>query len=244
MPNDTGQVHPVAGVTTMGPSAKPRGFIDVGTDLVELIDRVTAQRRPGRRLLLGISGAPGAGKSTLADNLISALGTDAIALPMDGFHIATAALPTRHHVDRRGAIDTFDVAGFLALTKRVRDDSEGVIYAPAFDRQIGEPIAGMIPILARHRVIIAEGNYLLSREAGWREVHALFDETWYLELASEIRLSRLAARHIHFGKSPEAGWAMASGSDEKNARQIAADRNTADLVIRLVSGAEVCREGP
>lgn len=217
------------------PPAEPREVVDVGTDLSALIDRLNAQRHPDRRLLLGISGAPGAGKSTLADRLVSALGTDAIAIPMDGFHIATAALPTSTHLDRRGAIDTFDVSGYLTLMTRVRDDTEDVVYAPAFDRRIGEPIAGMIPVTRHHRVVITEGNYLLSREPGWRELHALFDESWYLELASEVRLSRLAARHIQFGKSPEAGWAMASGSDEKNAQQIASVRDHADVLIRLLS---------
>jgi pantothenate kinase len=219
----------------MRPPVGPRAVIDVGADLSVLTDRVNAGRRPDRRFLLGISGAPGAGKSTLADRLVSVLGADAIAIPMDGFHIATAALPTSRHLDRRGAIDTFDVSGFLTLMTRVRDDTEDVVYAPAFDRRIGEPIAGMIPVTQQHRIVITEGNYLLSREPGWRELRALFDETWYLELASEVRLARLAARHIQFGKSPEAGWAMASGSDEENAKQIASARDHADVVIRLLS---------
>lgn len=207
----------------------------MGTNLSVLIDKVNAQRRSDRRILLGISGAPGAGKSTLADRLVCALGADAIVIPMDGFHIATAALPTSRHLDRRGAIDTFDVSGYLTLMTRVRGDTEDVIYAPAFDRRIGEPVAGMIPVTRHHRVIITEGNYLLSPEPGWRELHALLDETWYLELASEVRRARLAARHIQFGKSPEAGWAMASGSDEDNAKQIASVRDHADVLIRLLS---------
>lgn len=210
-------------------------IVNVGTDLTGLADRLNARHHPDRRFLLGICGAPGAGKSTLADRLASLVGDDAVVVPMDGFHIATTALPTPAHLDRRGAIDTFDASGFLTLMTRIRNDTEDVVYAPSFDRRIGEAIAGMIPVTRHHRVVITEGNYLLSPEPGWRELRALFDEIWYLELARETRLSRLAARHVQFGKSPEASWAIAVGSDEENAQQIESVRDHADLVVRLLS---------
>ncbi|WP_349899098.1 nucleoside/nucleotide kinase family protein [Parafrigoribacterium soli] len=219
-------------------AAEHRDSIDVGTDLSSLVERLGLILRADRRLLLGICGAPGAGKSTLAERLASLVGDEAIVVPMDGFHIATTALASPEHVDRRGAIDTFDVAGYLTLMARLRADAEDVTYAPAFDRAIGEPVAGAIAVTRQHRIVITEGNYLLSRESGWRDLRQLLDETWYLELANDIRIERLTARHRRFGTTAEVAYARARGSDEDNARAIASARGDADLVIRLIDHLE------
>lgn len=208
--------------------------IEVGQNLSVLATRLATNRQSERRFLLGICGAPGAGKSTLAERLVSLLGKTAVAVPMDGFHIATAALPTPQHVNRRGAIDTFDVGGYLALLTRLRNDTDALVYAPGFDRRIEEPIAGMIPVSPDVNVVITEGNYLLSEEPQWREIRSILDETWFLDLDTDLRLSRLVARHTKFGKSPEAASAMALGSDEDNARVIARARDSADVIIQFV----------
>lgn len=207
--------------------------IEIGQDLSVLATRLAAKQQGERRFLLGICGAPGVGKSTLAERLVSLLGRTAVVVPMDGFHIATVALPTPQHLKRRGAIDTFDVGGYLALLTRLRNDPDALVYAPGFDRRIEEPIAGMIPVHPDVTVVITEGNYLLSEEPQWREIRGLLDETWFLDLDPALRLSRLVARHTKFGKSPEAASAMALGSDEDNARVIARARDRADVIIQL-----------
>ncbi len=208
--------------------------IYVGPALTALLERLTSLAELGGRHIVGIVGAPGAGKSTLANELAAALGPErAVVLPMDGFHIASAALASPEQLNRRGAIDTFDVSGYLSLLGRLVKRKEPTTYAPGFERDIEEPIAGLIPITRDVPIVITEGNYLLSPEPVWREIRDLLDEVWFLETDPTQRLQRLVARHIRYGKTDQHAKAMAEGSDENNARQIALTRSAADLVIRL-----------
>ena len=213
-------------------TARTQETIEVGADLSALIERLSPPEGGTGRLIVGIVGAPGSGKSTLAHELAARLG-NAVVLPMDGFHIASPAL-TAAQRQRRGAIDTFDVDGYLCMLERLRRRGEAVVYAPGFERDVEEPIAGLIPIRPDVPVVITEGNYLLSAEPGWREIRALLDQAWFVEADSRLRVERLIARHIRYGKSPDEAVAMAEGSDEHNARRIAVTRAKADLVIRLV----------
>src|SRR5262245_1678528 len=108
----------------------------------ELVARAAGLVSGGARRLLGVCGAPGAGKSTLAGALATALGRRAVVAPMDGFHLAQAELDRLGRADRKGAPDTFDAAGYVALLRRLRTATEPVVYAPRFHREIEEPIAG------------------------------------------------------------------------------------------------------
>jgi len=106
-----------------------------------------------------------------------------------------------------------------------------MIYAPAFDRALGQPIAGSIPIPRAARLIISEGNYLLLRGGDWACARSEFDEVWYCDLAEGERVRRLVARHERFGKDHDAALAWAMGTDQRNADLISLTRSSADLVI-------------
>lgn len=193
---------------------------------------VRAARDARTRRILGIAGAPGAGKSTLAAALVEALGADAACLPMDGYHLAQAELVRLGRADRKGAPDTFDGAGFVALLRRLRDPGGEVVYAPCFERAIEEPIAGALPIPPDLPLVVAEGNYLLVDDAPWSGVRPLLDEAWYVDLDDDVRVTRLIERHVQFGRSPAAARAWVLRSDEANARLVEATRGRADLVVR------------
>jgi pantothenate kinase len=200
----------------------------------ELVDRARALAGGPRRALLGIAGAPAAGKTTLAEELVRALdaaGVPVAHVPMDGFHLADVELTRLGRRDRKGAPDTFDALGYAALLRRLREDDDELIYAPGFERVIEQPIAGTIPVPASARLIVSEGNYLLVDDGPWRRVRALFDEVWYVEADPAERLRRLVDRHVRFGKSPADALAWATGTDERNARMITASRARADLVV-------------
>ena len=183
------------------------------------------------RTLLGIAGAPGAGKSTYAAAEVVRLGPSAVVLPMDGFHLPQAELRRLGRRDRMGAPDTFAVDGFVATLEALRRDED--VRAPAFDRTIEEPVPDAIAIGADIRVVIVEGNYLLHDSGGWEAVREELDLVFFVEVPRGIRLHQLIERHVRYGKSPDAAEAWALGPDEDNARLIEGTSFRADHVIRL-----------
>ncbi|MEU7297197.1 nucleoside/nucleotide kinase family protein [Streptomyces exfoliatus] len=199
-------------------------------------DRLAARARrlavPGRRRVLGLAGAPGAGKSTLAARLVDRLDGLAVLVPMDGFHLAQAELERLGRAGRKGAPDTFDAAGYTALLARLRAPEPGTtVYAPAFDRSLEEPVAGAIPVGPAVPLVVTEGNYLLHDEGAWAGVLPLLDEAWYLELDDAHRVPRLVERHVRFGKDRERAERWVLDSDEPNARLVARGRGRAHLVV-------------
>jgi pantothenate kinase len=203
------------------------------SDLDRLVSRARAlalSAGSGRRLL-GITGAPGAGKSTLAAELVRALGDLAVLVPMDGFHLADSELRRLGIHDRKGAIDTFDAAGYASLLRRLRRQVEPAVYAPVFRRDLEEPIAGSILVTVTVPLVITEGNYLLADAGDWSVVRELLDEVWYVQPPEDTRLDRLTARHIEFGRDGSEASARARGVDQVNAELVAATRPRADLVV-------------
>jgi pantothenate kinase len=192
-----------------------------------LVERAGTLIVPGERRLLGITGAPAAGKSTLAGSLVAALAPHAVLVPMDGFHLATAQLRRLGRLDGKGAPDTFDAAGYLALLRRLRDRIEDVVYAPEFRREIEEPIAGAIAVTRDVPLVITEGNYLLH----WKDVRELLDEVWFVDLDEPTRLARLIERHMAYGRTRAEAEQRAHGSDQRNAELIMATRVNADLIV-------------
>ncbi|MGX7670012.1 nucleoside/nucleotide kinase family protein [Plantactinospora sp. DSM 117369] len=200
--------------------------------LDQLVARARTLASTGPRRLLGITGAPAAGKSTLAGLLVTALHGIAELVPMDGFHLAEAELHRLGRHARKGAPDTFDGAGFVALLRRLRAGTE-TVYAPEFRRELEEPVAGAIPVPPSVPLVVVEGNYLLVPDQPWGEVRELLDEVWFLDLDETERLHRLTERHIAFGREPLEAAARARGTDQRNAELIAGTIDRADLVVRM-----------
>jgi pantothenate kinase len=199
----------------------------------EAVLRAQRLAAAGKRRILGIAGVPGAGKSSVAGQLVEDLAGLAIWVPMDGFHLANAELIRLGRRERKGAPDTFDAAGYVSLLRRLRDPVSGVtVYAPSFHREIEEPIAGAIPVEPEVPLVVTDGNYLLVPEEPWAQVAPLLDQSWYVEVEESVRLERLIARHIAFGKSADDARRWSLGSDQSNAKLIGGTRLRADIVVR------------
>ena len=190
--------------------------------------------KSSERVLIGIIGKPGAGKSTLSKFLMSKLSKELVTVvPMDGYHLSNKVLKDLKRADRKGAPDTFDVAGFISLVKRIRSEQTQNIYYPIFDRAIEESIAAQGVVTSATKVVIIEGNYLLHDEGGWEVINDLLDESWMVDVDDDKRISRLISRHIAYGKDPEAAKAWAKGTDEVNAKLIERGRTRADYVVAI-----------
>jgi pantothenate kinase len=209
--------------------------------LDDLVERARSLVGGGRRAILGIAGSPGSGKSTLAAHLLDRLrpapppglraGSWVGHVPMDGFHLADAELVRLGRRDRKGAPDTFDAAGYAALLRRLRADSGELIYAPSFERDLEQPVAGSLPVAPAARLVVTEGNYLLLEEGDWALVRPQLTEVWFCELPERERVRRLVARHVRFGKEPAFAEAWVHGTDQRNADLVAGTRDRADLVV-------------
>ena len=186
------------------------------------------------RSIIGIVGKPGAGKSTVVSEIEKRFDpSEVCVIPMDGYHLSNKVLKDLKRADRKGAPDTFDVAGFASLVERIRSEQTQNIYYPIFDRAIEESIAAQGVVTSATRVVIIEGNYLLHDADGWEEVKDLLDESWMVDVDDDKRIARLISRHIAYGKETEAAKAWAKGTDEANAQLIERGRARADFVVRI-----------
>ncbi|HET8602622.1 MAG TPA: nucleoside/nucleotide kinase family protein [Marmoricola sp.] len=181
------------------------------------------------RTIIGIAGPPGAGKSTLAARLAAERG--GVHLPMDGFHLADVTLERLGLLDRKGAPETFDAWGYAALLARLRARPPEVVYAPGFERDLEQPIAGAVAVPPEADLVVTEGNYLLLDRPEWRAVRAQLDEVWFVRCDGEVRRSRLVARHVAFGKSPAEAASWVARVDEPNAVLVAASAVRADRLL-------------
>lgn len=207
-----------------------------GIDDVDFDDLITSARTlitPGRRRILGITGAPGSGKSTLAEIIVTALGDQAVLVGLDGFHLANSELHRLGRHARKGAADTFDAAGYVNLLRRLRAREDEIVYTSVFDRSLEESIACAVPVPRDVPLIVTEGNYLLVEGSDWGPVQTLLDECWYVDPGDGVRLDRLVARHMLFGRSAEESFERSHGSDQRNAELIEETRSKADRIVRV-----------
>jgi pantothenate kinase len=213
----------------IGVATEPDTLERLAEDAIALADS-----RP--RALLGIAGSPGAGKSTLVEQLLAHIrerrgAAYAAHVPMDGFHLADDQLRRLGALDRKGAPDTFDPAGYAQLLERLVAETDAPVYAPGFDRTLEQPLAAALVVLPSVRLVITEGNYLLLDHPAWKRARRAMDCVWFVTTEEDVRLERLVARHVEFGKSPDAAQAWVTGTDQRNADLVSPTAAAADLVI-------------
>lgn len=182
------------------------------------------------RFLTALAGPPGAGKSTLSAALVSALGPGARVVPMDGFHYDDAVLEARGMRARKGAPETFDLAGFTHLLRRLRVEPEVAI--PVFDRSMELSRAAADVVLPEDRLLVVEGNYLLLDEPGWTDLAGEFDLTVWIDVPMAELERRLMDRWAHYGKTEDQARAWIAGNDLPNIRRTINGSRPADVTLR------------
>lgn len=199
------------------------------------------RRVPGQgRFIAALAGPPGAGKSTLAGRLVAELGRGARLVPMDGFHYDNAVLDARGLRARKGAPETFDAAGFVAMVRRLRaagdtgDNTGGEVAIPVFDRAADLSRAAADVVTDDDRILVIEGNYLLLDRAPWTALHGLFDLTVFLSVPEAELERRLIRRWLDHGLDPDAARARALSNDMPNAALILRESIPADLTVTPV----------
>ncbi|RYB02680.1 nucleoside/nucleotide kinase family protein [Lichenibacterium ramalinae] len=205
-------------------------------DFEHLVAAVAGRRGDGR-LFVAIAGPPGGGKSTVAEALVARLeaadpGRSAV-LPMDGYHYDDRVLLARGLHGRKGAPDTFDVAGLRHMLGRLRRDDEEEVAVPVFDRDIEIARAGARVVPRGVRTLVVEGNYLLLGQAPWSSLRPAFDLTVLVAVPEEELRRRLTARWQGYRLSPEAVAAKLDGNDLPNGRLVMADSVAPDLLLAL-----------
>ena len=202
--------------------------------LDDLISEIERRARGDARLLVGVAGPPGAGKSTLADRLHEILGNRghrSAVLPMDGFHLDNSILDERGDLARKGAPHTFDVRGLTDLLRAVK--AGGEVFVPVFDRTRELAIAAARCIAPEDRIVVAEGNYLLLDQGRWSGLADLFDLTVMVAPPIEELERRLTARWIHYGLTPAQIQAKVELNDLPNGRLVLQRSRAADFTFDL-----------
>jgi pantothenate kinase len=207
-------------------------------DIAGLAALLAERAKGGGRVIAALAGAPGSGKSTVAERLCEALNAGqaglAAVLPMDGYHYDDLHLVPAGLRPRKGAPETFDVGGLFHTVTRLRARDEDFVAVPVFDRDIEIARAGARMIAADVPVIIVEGNYLLLGQEPWSRLRPLFDVAVLVDVPEPVLRERLTARWQHYDLTPEEiAWKL-DGNDLPNGRFVMAESKNADF--RLVNG--------
>lgn len=200
-----------------------------------MLAEALGERYEGKRLIVAIAGAPGSGKSALAEALAAAVNADApgraAVLPMDGFHYDDTVLEPLGLLPRKGAVETFDVGGFVHLLGRLRDNEEETVAVPVFDRSIEIARAGARLIPRSTGIIVAEGNYLLMRREPWDRLRPLFDVTVMIDTDSDTLRRRLTRRWEREGLPADEVRRRVEENDLPNARTVMTGSAKADYRV-------------
>ncbi len=198
---------------------------DIATDIAAHVHDLPGD---GRKLI-AIAGPPAAGKSTVAEAVTQALGPTATLVPMDGFHFSNAILDARDLRARKGAPETFDLAGFKALMSRLM--VEGEVAVPTFDRALDSSIGSSVLVEPVHDLIVVEGNYLLLDEDGWRDLAGHWNMSVFLSVPFETLETRLVQRWLDHGMDEDAARHRAMSNDIPNALRVVENVQAADLIV-------------
>lgn len=184
------------------------------------------------RVIVGIAGPPASGKTTLASELDEYF-EDALLVQMDGYHLDNEELDRIGLRHRKGAPETFDVRGFLALLKDIHD-GDLPKQVPEFDRLKDKVVFSGKSVDSSHNLIIVEGNYLLLKDPLWEELKPIFDFTIFLSPGADTIRERIMLRWQNLDYSADEARSKLDLNDMPNAERVIGGSAKADLQLDLV----------
>ncbi|HTV48919.1 MAG TPA: hypothetical protein VMG59_10800 [Phycisphaerae bacterium] len=205
-----------------------------------------------KRLIVGIAGPPGSGKSVFAAELVwlaehgflshsGQKSISAVALPMDGFHYPDPVLAQRELVLKngekipmircKGSPETFDVASLKKHLTQLRGRPK-VMTWPDYDRVHHKPMESAIKVYDSHSLVFVEGNYLLLNMPPYDGVSDYFDLRIYVEASAGAMIANLMTRHTEGGKTMAQAKDWIKRIDLPNARLVEMTRSHADVIVR------------
>jgi fructose-1-phosphate kinase PfkB-like protein/pantothenate kinase len=202
-----------------------------------------------RRVLIGITGGAGSGKTVLSNLLCQTLNAlsnpdAAIALSTDAYHFPNAYLDSHVHTadgipqplrQMKGLPPTFDTNALLSDLTRLRTAEDAAISLPIYDRERHDPVPGVLGVRPAHRIIVLEGLHLLRPEADWRDIRSCLDFCILLDVPLETCRRRVTTRKLAAGRTPEDVQAHFERVDRPTLEAVGDPRHRAqaDFIISL-----------
>lgn len=215
-------------------------------DVVDQIIKQHATLDSAERLLVGIAGRPGSGKTCLSNVIANAIldrkikGIHVAVMPMDGYHLyreELSRLPNSEYAfSRRGAHWTFHPDKLYNDLERIKAGYNDDIKVPSFDHSLKDPKENDIVIPKDAQIVVVEGNYLCyTKDPAWSKVNKMFDLKIFLYCDPMECTERLALRHMNaWGISRDEAMSRAEGSDFKNGDLIDTTMDNADVVCHSI----------
>ncbi|MBL1405765.1 MAG: nucleoside/nucleotide kinase family protein [Rhizobiales bacterium] len=205
----------------------------------ELAELIIKSAAGSSRFIVAIAGPPASGKSTIAEKLsttIAAKDKNSVPniVPMDGFHLDNKILDDLNLRERKGASQTFDADGFIALIEKIYSEDEN-IKIPEFNRTKDKVVDNGKMITGENKIVIVEGNYLFLEEAPWNVLMGFFDLPIFILPKTEILEKRLIDRWLEQGFSLENAKTKAYSNDIPNAKSVLANSAYVDHTYEEIS---------
>ena len=202
----------------------------------ETIKEIIKRKKKETRLIVGIFGSPGSGKSTFSGNLNRELnkidGLMSKVVPMDGFHFDNKILADRNMLQFKGSPETFDTNGFISLLAKLQQQPENDYVIPIFDRELDLSRASARLIEKSTNILLIEGNYLMLNQAPWNRLQIFFDLTIKIESDRRILKDRLLKRWLDLGISKDQASEKIKQNDLPNSDLVENLSMPADLYVQ------------